>query len=465
MARFAYVSTNKAIYAGATLVTMDPKRTVIEGDLRIEGGRITGVGGPFHDPAGSATKIDCRGTILLPGFVQTHMHLCQALFKGLAEETDLLQWLREKIWPLEAAHDAESLGLSARLGLIEAIKNGTTTLLDMGTVRLTDTIAEAAAESGIRVSVGKALMDTGEGVPDHLREPTRTALAEAEAIVRRWHGQANGRLTANLSPRFILSCTRELWEGVKLLSEEHDLPVHTHVNESPGEIAAIERAVGAGAVSYFDSIGILSERFVGAHGVWLTDLERRLLAERGARVTHCPTSNFKLASGACDVRALHDAGVLVGLGADGAPCNNRIDPIAEMRLAGLVSRHLRRDRALSAEAVVALATIDGAKVLRMDRTIGSLEVGKAADFVVIEASGSAEAPMAGTDPYTALVYQTTHAAVRTVVCDGQVVCHDGRVRAWDEQSVVERAQVARRDAVERAGLSSLFAPDAPDPAR
>ncbi len=452
------MSTSTAVYAGATLVTMDPKRSVLEGDLRIEGGRITGVGGPFRDgPASGAVRVDCKGTFIVPGFVQTHVHLCQALFRGLAEETDLLDWLKDKIWPLEAAHDAQSLGCSARLALIEAIRNGTTTLLDMGTVRHTDAIDVAASESVIRVSLGKALMDTGDGVPDHLREPTLAALTEAEALIRRWHGQANGRLSANLSPRFILSCTRDLWQGVRRLSEQYDLPVHTHINESPGEIAAIERVVGTSAVSFFDGVGILNERFVGAHGVWLTDLERRLLAERGARVTHCPTSNFKLASGACDVRALRDAGVVVGLGADGAPCNNRIDPFAEMKLAGLVSRYLRRDRALSAEDVVALATIEGARVLRREDTIGSLEIGKAADFVVVEASGAAESPMTGTDPYTALVYQTTHAAVRTVVCDGQVVCHEGRVRAWDEETIVECAEAARREVVERAGLTSLLA--------
>ncbi|MGH7726583.1 MAG: amidohydrolase family protein [Candidatus Eiseniibacteriota bacterium] len=446
-------------YAGATLITMDAQRSIVEGDLRIEGGRITGVGGPFRDrPATGGVRVDCRGTYIVPGFIQTHVHLCQALFRGLAEETDLLDWLKDKIWPLEAAHDAESLGYSARIALIEAIRNGTTTMLDMGTVRHTDAIAEAASESGIRVSLGKALMDTGEGVPEHLREPTLAALTEAEALIRRWHGTSEGRISANLSPRFILSCTRDLWLGVRRLSEQYDLPVHTHINESPGEISAIERVVGTSAVSYFDALGILNERFVGAHGVWLTDLERRLLAERGARVTHCPTSNFKLASGACDVRALRDAGVVVGLGADGAPCNNRIDPFAEMKLAGLVSRYLRHSHALSAEEVVALATIEGARTLRLDDTIGSLEVGKAADFVVVEASGAAESPMSGTDPYTALVYQTTHAAVRTVVCNGQVVCDEGRVRAWDEESIVEGAEAARREVVERAGLTSLLAP-------
>jgi 5-methylthioadenosine/S-adenosylhomocysteine deaminase len=454
VARSALAMAATLVVANATLVTMDPARRVVRGDLEIVDGRIRALGGPFP---GADTVIDASGTLVVPGFVQAHVHLCQALFRGLAEETDLLAWLRGKIWPLEAAHDADSIAASARLGLAEAIRNGTTALFDMGTVRHTDAIAAVAVESGIRVVVGKALMDQGEGVPPGLRDDTATALAEAEAVVRRWHGAAAGRLRANLAPRFVLSCSRRLWEGVAALARAHDVPVHTHLNESPGEIEEIERAIGTRTVSYFDGLGLLDERFVGAHGVWFHDDDRRLLADRGARIAHCPSANFKLASGACDVRALRDAGVIVGLGADGAPCNNRIDPFTEMRLAGLVSRSLRADRALSAAEVVALATIDGARALRLDGEIGSLEPGKSADFVVVEQSGTADAALAGTDPYTALVYQTSAAAVRTVVCQGQVVCHRGRLRAWDSESIVADAERRRVEAVRRAGLDALLA--------
>ncbi len=449
--------TSPLVFTGATIVTMDRARTIVRGDLLIQGGIIAGVGGPFAETTSpDATVIDASGTLIVPGFVQTHAHLCQALFRGLAEEADLLDWLRGKIWPLEAAHDPVSLAASARLGLAEAIKNGTTTLFDMGTVHHTDAIGAVAVESGIRVVVGKALMDQGDGVPAGLRDATSAALAGAEAVIERWHGAGDGRVTANLSPRFILSCSRTLWEGVGRLAEAHDVSIHTHLNESPGEVTAIEHAVGSGAVAYFDALGLLSDRFVGAHGVWFDAAERALLAERGARVTHCPSANFKLAAGACDVRALQDAGVIVGLGADGAPCNNRIDPFAEMRLAGLVSRWVSKDRALSAADIVALATIDGARALRMDDRIGSVETGKAADFVIVEQSGTADAALAGTDPYTALVYQTSAAAVRTVVCAGQVVSHRGRVRAWDGDELVVEADARRIEAVRRAGLEALL---------
>ncbi|MEO6461663.1 MAG: amidohydrolase family protein, partial [Candidatus Eisenbacteria bacterium] len=278
MARFALAMPATLVFRDATLVTMDPARRLVRGDLAVERGRIVSVGTPV---AGADTVIDAAGTLIVPGFVQAHVHLCQALFRGLAEETDLLAWLRGKIWPLEAAHDADSVAASARLGLAEAIKNGTTALFDMGTVRHTDAIAEVAVESGIRVVVGKALMDQGDGVPPALREDTKAALAGAEAIVRRWHGAEGGRITANLAPRFVLSCSRPLWEGVAELARAVDVSVHTHLNESPGEVGEIERAIGSTTVAWFDALGLLDERFVGAHGVWFSDDERRLLAERG----------------------------------------------------------------------------------------------------------------------------------------------------------------------------------------
>jgi len=209
-------------------------------------------------------------------------------------------------------------------------------------------------------------------------------------------------------------------------------------------------------VAYFEARGLLTPRFVGAHGVWLSGDERALLASRGARIAHCPSSNFKLASGACDVRALRDAGIIVGLGADGAPCNNRMDPFTEMRLAGLVSRYLRRDQALDAVDVVALATIEGARALRMDDRIGSLEVGKDADFTIVDTQAAQDRPLAGTDPYGALVYQMTAAAVRSVVCRGETVAADGRARAWDEAAVVADAETTRRAVVRRAGLDALL---------
>lgn len=405
----------RRVLTGGTLVTMDARATVHQADLLIEDGRIAAVGSGFED----AERVDCRGRLVLPGFVQTHVHLAQAAFRGLAEETDLLTWLERKIWPFEALHTPESLAASARLGVEELVRTGTTTLCDMGSVVHPEAIAEVVGETGVRAVVSKLLMDAQAGAPATLLERPEAALAAARALFEKYDGTAGGRLRVALAPRFVLSCSRELLSGVARLSAELDALVHTHLNESQREGEAVRARVGMGAVDFLDGLGLLNERLVAAHGVWFTDKELRLVADRGARVTHCPSANLKLASGIADVRRLRDAGIPVGLGADGLPCNNRADVFSEMRLAGLLSRYLRGPEALGSLDVVRLATSEGARVLGWEGEIGSLEVGKAADLVVLDASDASGRVTPGADLYDAIVYQYSAAQVRAVMVQGK----------------------------------------------
>lgn len=433
------------------LVTLDASSTIRQGDLLIEDGRIAALGGPFD----GAERVDCAGALVVPGFVQAHVHLCQALFRGLAEETDLLVWLERKIWPLEAAHTSRSLAASARLGLLEAVRAGTTTVCDMGSVRHADALAEVVRESGVRAVVSKLLMDVGNGVPAALLEAPEEGLAGARTLFERYQGAGDGRLSVALAPRFVLSASRELLEGVARASQDWGALVHTHLNESRLEVESTERALGRSTVSYFDEIGLLSERLVAAHGVWFAEGERERLAARGAGIVHCPSANLKLGSGLCDVRALRDAGVTVALGADGLPCNNRSDPFAEMRLAGLVSRALRGNEALTAEEVVRMATIEGARALGLEAEIGSLEVGKRADLVVIDTTGSEGELLVGTEPYAAIVYQMSAQRVRAVAVDGRLLWEAGKPRFADEEEVLAEARSERAALVKRAGLASI----------
>ena len=200
---------------GATVVTMDPARRILEGDVLISGGAIRAVG--EVDPAsgtGAVRTLDCRGKVIIPGLVQSHIHLCQTLFRGAADGYELLDWLRERIWPFEGAHTYESLRASARLGLAELIRGGTTACLDMGTVHHTDALFEAAAEAGFRLTSGKAMMDVSRGLPAGLRETTDESLAESDALLERWHGKGGGRLRYAYAPRFVLSCTEPLLQQV-----------------------------------------------------------------------------------------------------------------------------------------------------------------------------------------------------------------------------------------------------------
>jgi cytosine/adenosine deaminase-related metal-dependent hydrolase len=435
------------LFHGGTLVALDATGSVRRADLLVEDGVIREIGGPFDSK--DAARVDCTGALVLPGFVQAHVHLSQALFRGLAEEADLLRWLERKIWPLEAAHTAESLAASARLGLAEMIRTGTTTVCDMGAMQHAAALAQTVAESGVRAVVSRLLMDQGNGVPRALIESATHGLEDAKAMARRFDG---GRLRFALAPRFVLSCSSDLLRQVAAQSRERGWLVHTHLNESQHEIAATEKALGRGAVAHFDELGLLSERFVAAHGVWFTPEERRRLGERRARITHCPSANLKLASGICDTRALLDAGVTVALGADGLPCNNRADAFQEMRLAGLLSRLQHGEQALASERIVRMATIDGAHALGLGDRTGSIETGKRADLVVIDATGTSGAVLEGADVYDALVYQMNAERVRSVSVDGRLLYDRGRLLFADEAEIVRQAATERAALVRRVRL-------------
>ena len=376
---------------GAQLVTMNAGREILRGDLLVEEGRIARISArPLRVPRGVAV-LEARDSALLPGLIQSHVHLCQVLFRNQADGMELLDWLQERIWPFEAAHDARSLAHSARSGVAELLLGGTTAILDMGTVRHTEQLFRAAQESGIRYAGGKCLMDTGYA---GLREETRAALAEAVALGDRWHATDSGRISYALCPRFVLSCTEQLWLAVRDLSRERGWLVHTHASENRAEVRAVKQAVGEDNVAWFHRIGLGSPRLVLAHCVHLTAQEGKLMARSGSSAVHCPGANLKLASGIAPIPRMLAQGINVAIGADGAPCNNTLDVFHELRLAATL--HLPRfgPRSMPASEVLAMATINGARALGQERELGSLEVGKKADLTLIDLSGPHLAPPA-----------------------------------------------------------------------
>jgi 5-methylthioadenosine/S-adenosylhomocysteine deaminase len=429
-----------------TLVRMDPAGTVARGDLLAVDGAIVALGDDVPAalaalPGGAAAETyDAAGSWVLPGLIQGHLHLCQTLFRGFAEQSDLLRWLRETIWPFEAAHTESSIAASARLGLCELIAGGVTCVNDMGTVHHTATIGEVLEASGIRAVFGKALMDQGQGVPAGLLQERGAALAEVLTLVRRYHGGGGGRLQVSLAPRFILSCSEGLWEDVRDLSARESLLIHTHLAESPNEGREVQSAVGGTAARYFSARGVLGDRFVGAHGVWLDPDELDVIAAADAALVHCPGSNFKLGSGMADVRAWKDAGIRRGIGCDGAACNNRLDPFYEMAMAAGVARVQQPERPLSARDVLALATIDGARALGLGDRVGSLEAGKAADLVVVDQGGPHHAPAAEHDAYAALVHAARPSDVRMTMVAGRVLFRDGQWTTLDPREAVSAAR-------------------------
>jgi 5-methylthioadenosine/S-adenosylhomocysteine deaminase len=431
---------------------MDGSDRVTEADVLVTDGRIVRVGTGFEVP--SATRLlDARGLVVLPGFIQGHVHLGQSLFKGLAEGLDLLPWLRERVWPLEAAHTQESAYWSAMLGAADCLLSGTTTVCDIGLVRGMEGVFRGIRDSGLRAVAGKCLMDTGDDVPPGLREETAASLAEARDLLKRWEGEARGRIRGAVCPRFVLSCSPALWEGAVSLARDTGALLHTHLLESEAEGVAVVRALGTGEMEFLDSLGVFDIAPCVAHGVFLDARRLETLGDRRLGVVHCPSANAKLGSGIADLpRLLSHPSVSVGIGCDGAPCNNDLDVLEEMRLAALLQGVRGGPGAVTARDILEAATLGGARALGIEDTAGSLEPGKAGDLVVLDLNRPSTFGTDGVSLYDRIVYTAARDAVRWVVADGEVLVERGTFPHMDAGEILARADEETRGVLSRARL-------------
>lgn len=422
-----------------TVIPMNPAREVLAAtDVLVQGRRIAQVGKRLK-PARGARVIDAEGQLVLPGLVHGHLHACQTLFRNRADGLELLDWLQQRIWPMEAAHDRASMRASADLTFVELLKSGATALLDMGTVRHYQAVFESARDCGIRLTGGKAMMDAPD-TPAGLKEGTAQSVEESLALLKRWHGAEDGRLRYAFCPRFVLSCTEPLLKQVAALATAWNARIHTHASENRTECELVRQRTGLDNVAYFHSLKLSGPHVTLAHGVWLSEEERRLLAQSGTVVCHCPSSNLKLASGIAQVPELLARGVHVCLGADGAPCTNNLDLFLEMRLAALLNKPRLGPLTLPAMQVLEMATLGGARGLGLEHEIGSIEVGKRADLIVVDLSGAAHATPGGEDPVARLVYSGKGEDVRHTVVDGRLLMKDRKLLTLDEEEVLSRAR-------------------------
>jgi 5-methylthioadenosine/S-adenosylhomocysteine deaminase len=435
---------------GGTIVTMDERDSIVRGDLLIRDGRIAQIGGQID--AGGSDVIEADGCAVLPGFVQTHLHLCQTIFRGAADDLSLIDWLKKRVWPMEAAHTAASIRASARLAVAELIKGGTTCALTMETVRHTEEVLRVVEESGFRAIVGKCMMDKGDEVPAGLLEKTSESIRESVALIEKWHGQGNGRVRCCFAPRFAISCTRELLAEVSELSRKHQVMIHTHASENKNECEIVEGETGFRNVTYLDSLGISGDHVMLAHCVHLSDEEMETLARTQTNVAHCPSSNLKLGSGVARVAEMLARGISVSLGADGAACNNRLDMFTEMRTAALLQKLAHGPEVLPAMRVLRLATIDGARALGLEKEIGSLEAGKRADVIVVSVEQLHSSPRHD-DLVSALIYSAVAADVRTTIIDGKVLMRNGELQTLDEDLVIDEANREAEGLRARAGVT------------
>jgi 5-methylthioadenosine/S-adenosylhomocysteine deaminase len=432
----------------ATILTMNDALDIVHGAVSVRDGRIESIG---DEPSGAHdTVIDARGAYLLPGFIQTHVHLCQTLFRGCADDLTLLDWLRRRVWPMEAAHTPATLRASTRLAAAELVLTGTTTALTMETVHDTDVVFEALEAFGLRAVVGKCMMDSDQQAPKRLLEPTRASIDESVALRKRWDGRANGRLRAAFAPRFAVSCSRELLEAVADLSSRDRVIVHTHASENRDEVDVVRRLSGGlSNLEYLADIGLATRHLCAAHCVWVSDAEQALLAERDVKVMHCPSSNLKLGSGLAPVIEMRARGISVSLGADGAACNNRLDMFEEMRLAATLQAVRKQPGLLTARDAVWMATREGARALGLD-DIGAIEPGKRADLILVERDRPHLAPDA--DPYSTLVYAARGTDVRMTMVDGAVLVRDFQLVNEDVAAITADARAASASLMARAGV-------------
>lgn len=435
----------------AEIVTMDQEEAIFLGDLLIENDRIAAIDRQLPDE-GADQVIDGTGRIVIPGFIQTHTHLCQTMFRGQADDLELLDWLRKKIWPLEAAHDEDSNYYSAMLGIGEMIQSGTTSIVDMETVRHTNSAFEAIAESGLRALSGKVMMDKGEDLPHTLKEETSQSIQESVDLLEKWHNHDNGRIRYAFCPRFVISCTEELLTEVRDLASLYNVNIHTHAAENRSEIELIEQQTGMRNVVYMDKIGLTGPNLILAHCVWLDDEERQIIHDRGVKVTHCPGSNLKLASGVAAIPEMLDQDVTIALGADGAPCNNNLNMFNEMRLAATIHKPEHGPLAMNARTVFRMATIDGAKVMGLEDEIGSLEVGKKADMAILNLNDFHVNPYYGVDTISRIVYSARGSEVETTIIDGKIVMENRELKTIDKEIVLREANRSIQRLLKRAPL-------------
>lgn len=417
------------------------------GHLAIRDGRISAVTSGPYETVDATRTLDADGAAVLPGIIQGHVHVVQSLLRHQADGLELLDWLRLRTWPYEAALDGDAVEAAAELGIVELLSGGTTTALDFGTTHDHDRVFKAAEELGIRLVSGKTHMDIGDDAPAALREDTERSLADAAALGQRWHGAAGGRLRYAVAPRFALSCSPDLLRGCARLARENGWLLQSHASENLHEVAEVRTSSGRGNIDFLDDHGLLGDDVVLAHGVHLDDGEIQRLAATGTTICHCPGANLKLGSGIADVPRLLKSGVRVMLGADGPPCNNRLSAFHEMSLAATIHNLKYGPAALDPWQVLAMVTRDAARAIHLESEIGTLEHGKAADIVVVELGEWSALP--GGDPASRIVFGGGPHMIRHVVVAGRPIVVDGDLVDVDTGALRSRIDDAWKGTLRR----------------
>ena len=378
--------------------------------------------------------IDATDKILLPGFINTHTHLSMTLFRGLADDLSLDEWLNDNIWPMEANLNGNYCYIGALLGAIELIKSGTTTFSDM--YFYMEDVAKAVEESGIRGVLSYGMIDFGD------EEKRKAEIEKNMNLFKNCHNTADGRIKVFFGPHSPYTASEELLKEVRKLADENDMKIHIHVSETQKEINDVSSEKGLRPFEYLDSIGFLGPDVVCAHSVWLSDEEIEIIKKHDVKVSHNPCSNMKLASGIAPVSKLLENDICVAIGTDGASSNNNLDIIEELKTASLLQKVSTLDpKALTSDEAIAMGTINGAKALGLDDEIGSIEVGKKADLILIDTNNANMVPDSSILSSN-VIYSANGSNVDTTICNGQILMENKKLTTLDENEIYQKAKEA-----------------------
>lgn len=412
---------NASIFAGGRLLR--------DQNIAIDGGRIARVGSGIADESGDGEVIEGRGKLAIPGLVNAHTHLAMTLFRGYADDMELMPWLSEKIWPLEAKLTAEDVRWGTKLGCLEMIRSGITCYNDM--YYFMDEAARATKEMGLRAVLSGVLFDMR---PD--------LIEDAEPFIRRWKN--DDLIVPAVGPHAVYTCSEETLSRALDLAEKHDVMIHIHLSETRSEVESFAKNRGKSPVEYLDSIGFLSDRVVAAHCVWLSPQDVSIIADRGVNVAHCSISNHKLASGIAPLDRLARAGANICLGTDGASSNNSLNLFQEMKTTAIAQKcaHSRPDLFAAGE-VWRMATENAYTAFRLDM---GLRAGAIADLSLIDLKKPWFCPLADDNIVSHLVY-SAQGGVETTIVGGRVLMRGGVIPG--EEEILDRAQEQFNDLLAR----------------
>ena len=436
----------------AYLVTMNENREVYEkGNLLIENNKIKAVGHFDENIVNEdAETYDAQGKMLMPGFINTHVHLSQQLGRGIADDVDLLTWLRERVWPYESSFDYEDSLISSTACCVELIRSGVTTFLESGG-QYVDAMVEAVDKTGIRACLAKSVMDEGVGLPDNWQKTCEEELNTQVDLFERFNNTSNGRVKIWFGLRTIFNNSDELLVKTKELADKYNTGIHMHVGEIANENEYTKTRAGLSTVEHLNKLGVLGSNLLAVHTVWLTNREIDLFRLNNVKVSHNPAAAMKVVLGFASVPEMLDKGIPVSIGTDGAPSNNRMDMMRDMYLTSLIHKgRTLNPTIVNAETVLEMATINGAKCALLDNEIGSLEVGKKADMIILNPNTIHSMPL--NNPIGNIVYSMSSENVESTICDGKWLMKEKEITVLDESKLLEDVKIQAEKIRKKANI-------------